>query len=151
MLKCVECIYIDDCEECETCHNGVCYSILPCDEDKCCDDHFCVNRCIPNGGYFCDFNAPWQGSCSIEAHNDPSCAFPGEEVCGWTIISGPSYNAVCASCDPNCTRSTTYCILAEPKKCYDGGSIWPPFYACYCEPARGLVDPVGEGIRYFCP
>lgn len=58
--KCVECELDTECEECEVCFNGFCFSILPCPPHTHCDDHSCVPDCNPSGGGLCDWSNPPQ-------------------------------------------------------------------------------------------
>jgi hypothetical protein len=143
------CEYVCSSDRCEECVNNQC-KVCGGDTSKCCDNGTCVKKCDPTGGGLCTHTEPFYSACHINGVGDPSCAFPGEEVCGWNVVDGPEYNATCASCAPDCRVLTEPCVLLKPRKCYDGLDWWPPWYKCWCEEARGVVNTYPEGSYYKC-
>jgi len=130
------------------CIDGECIVCGVLNETHCCvGDGECVEKCDPYGGDMCTWTNPpvLDPLCTYMWPTNPNCLNPGA-TCSWTVVEGPIWNDVCASCDPGCSLGSTYCVRLRRKECRE---VFVPFMGMVCT-CRDTEDFVERGTRYIC-
>lgn len=148
------CVFLCNTSNCQDCIGGFCQSV--CEENECCDDGTCVDKCAPDGDYCYFVWPPLQtppGGCTNPDTTTHACeSYVDGAICAW--VQTKAYHldsAKCAECEPSCKHpSGDPCVELTPWKCNNDIVLFLGLVCTCNDDITFEEDAIDLGVHFEC-